>query len=138
MAYRDEVDRVLTENDEIRRALAKARSDARITAMRQVLLAFAFGLSWSVLGSDANAGEASGSRCMAPPWGHGWVEIRPDDGSTFVIDETIPGRGETRIAMRPGEHRVQFLGPYGEHCAMVLVHDGRTVWAYDGQRGSCR
>ena len=36
MAYRDEVDRVMKENEEIRRALEKARADARVTALRQV------------------------------------------------------------------------------------------------------
>lgn len=38
MAYRDEVGAIVRENDEIRRALAKARFDARFTAMRQVVL----------------------------------------------------------------------------------------------------
>lgn len=138
MAYRDEVDRVLRENEEIREALAKARSDARFTAMRQILLAFAFGLSWSILGESANAGEHGYDRCAAPPIGYGWLEVRPDEGSTFRIDDGIEGRAELRIAVAAGRHRVRFFGPYGEHCTTVTVLDGRTSWAYDGERQGCR
>lgn len=137
MAYRDEVDRVLRENEDIRKALAKARSDARFTAMRQVLLAFAFGLSWSVLGESAIAGESDGY-CVAPPFGHGWLEVHPDEGSTFAIDDFVRGTRNTRIAIRPGKHHVRFVGRYGEHCTTVFVYDGRTSWVQDGERGTCR
>lgn len=126
MPYRDEVDRVMRENEEIRSALAKARADARFTAMRQVLLAFAFGLSWSILGDDASAHERS-DRCTPPPWGYGWLEVRPDPGGTFTIDDSVDGRGETRIALKPGRHRVRFSSAYGNHCTSVLVTDGRTA-----------
>lgn len=137
MAYRDEVDRVMKENEEIRKALEKARADARVTALRQVLLAFAFGLSWSILGDDASAAEAN-ARCTPPPWGHGWLEVRPDAESKFTIDGSIRGDGDMRFALPPGVHRVRFHGAYGEHCAKVTVYDGRTTRAIDGgQRGGC-
>jgi hypothetical protein len=137
MAYRDEIDRVMKENDEIRKALAKARADARFTALRQTLVAFALGLSWSILGDDASAGERY-DRCIPPPVGMGWLEVRPDEGSTFVIDKGwAKGSQEVRFAIPAGKHQVRFFGPYGEHCTTVTVSDGRTSWAYDGERQGC-
>jgi hypothetical protein len=130
MAYRDEVDRVLRENHEIRRALEKARADARITAFRQVLLAFAFGLSWSVLGEDASAREPEAVvRYERPPVGFGWLEVRPFADSTFDIDDATRGRGPMRIAVVPGMHRVRFHGRYGDHCAVVSAKAGEAIWA---------
>jgi hypothetical protein len=135
MPYRDEVDRVMKENEEIRTALAKARADARFTALRQVLFAFALGLSWSILGDDASYNLPE--QCIPPPMGTGWLEVRPDIGSTFAIDDSIKGRGEMRLAVSAGRHRVRFSGPFGEHCTTVVVHDGRRSWAYDGERQGC-
>lgn len=138
MAYRDEVDRVLRENEEIRKALANARSDARFTAIRQVLLAFAFGLSWSILGSDASADQRVYDDSVEPPPGHGWLEIRPDAGWVFDIDGRDRASGDLRMAVVPGRHRVRFFGPYGERCTFIDVRDGRTSWAYNVHAQACR
>lgn len=128
MAYRDEVERVLRENEDIRRALAKARADARITAMRQVLLAFAFGLSWSILGENARADDGVVPHA-APPTGFAWLEVRPFDGSSFILDDVTRGEGPMRLAVRPGSHRVRFHGTYGDHCTTVTARAGEAVWA---------
>lgn len=132
MAYRDEVDRVLREDDVMQQALAKARADARVTAFRQVLLAFAFGLSWSVLGDDASAHELVPYE--PPPPGLAWLEVRPfDTSSSFTIDDRTKGRGPMRLAIHPGAHRIRFLGIYGDHCATVNARSGESVWAVESE-----
>lgn len=131
MAYRDEVDRVLRENEDIRKALAKARADARFTALRQVFLAFAFGLSWSVLDDDASAHEVLAYE--PPPIGFGWLQVRPFESSAFTVDDVTRGHGSMRLAVPPGVHRVRFHGRYGDHCSLVTAKAGESAWAIENE-----
>lgn len=136
MAYRDDLGIVTHENQRLETALAKARADARLTALRQILLAFAFGLSWSVLGEDARA-SAPVAECIAPPNGYGWLQITLERGSTYAVDDTVRGATSTRLALRPGAHDVVIQHGAGIQRERVVVRDGRTQHLVDGVKGEC-
>ena len=127
MAYRDEIGAIVRENEEVGRALAKARFDARVTALRQVVLAFAFGVSLTLF-DDA---EAKPFEPPPPALGYGWLDVVPRDHTPTktIVDGRAVYTAPILLLLKPGTHQLVLVDDDGipRRHVTVNVEPGMTV-----------
>lgn len=127
MAYRDELGAIVRDDEQVGRALAKARFDARVTAIRQVVLAFAFGVSLTLF-DDA---EAKPFEPPPPALGYGWLDIVPRNHARTktIVDGRAVYTAPILLQLKPGTHQLVLVDDDGiprRHVA-VIVEPGMTV-----------